>query len=446
MATIKSMSEMPQVTFTNQDIMSGSFSALLARLAAENGPIFKLHDQWQTAANKEVVFLVGPEANRFVLHTQRDLFSHDQGWTPLIGDTMGQGLLNMDDPLHSRHRRLWNPAFASAYMAAYYPVVKEVIEHHTDNWTVRGEIDLYQEAREITFDVAAAALAGFKQGPEVDHLRDLFYQLIHGYDPALEGFDEFIARRQKVGSELSGILLSLIAARRKLPPADKPRDVLDMIVHARDEQGNGLDDLQVLAHTNILLVAGHETTTSLGAWVLYLLSVQPSYRQKILAELDALPANPDGGLPALRNAQLLDVFIKETGRLYSPVINVPRGVLKDFEFGGYRVPAGTLLRLSIGGSHHLPSVFENPEAFEPERFMPPRDEEKRTPYSLVTFGGGPRLCIGMYFAQVEVKALVAIVLHSFKLEPVENQTLRHAGHWTAFVPDGIRMKVRPLAS
>src|SRR5215212_2158362 len=105
MTTIKSMSEMPQVTFSDQDIMSGQFSALLARLATENGPIFKLQDHWQVASNKEVVFMVGPEANRFVLHTHRDHFSHDQGWTPLIGDTMGQGLLNMDDPMHSRHRR-----------------------------------------------------------------------------------------------------------------------------------------------------------------------------------------------------------------------------------------------------------------------------------------------------------------------------------------------------
>lgn len=442
MTTIKSMAEMPELTFTNKDIMSGQLPTLIAQQAEEKGPILKLLDTWRED-KQYIIFMVGPEANRFVLHTHRDHFSHDQGWTPLIGDTMGQGLLNMDEPMHAQHRRLWNPAFASAYMTAYYPIVKEVIEQRTATWTSQKEIDLFHEAREITFDVAAAALAGLKQGPEVDHLRDLFYQLLHGYDSSIGSFEEFIEQQQRVSTELTAIILGLIAERRKMKPADKPRDVLEMIVHARDEQGNGLDDAQVLAHINILLVAGHETTTSLSAWVLYLLAVNPAKRQKIMEELEGLSAGKDGSIPleALRNAYLLDAFIKEAGRLYPPVINVPRGVLKDFEFGGYQVPAGTQMRLSIGGSHHLSAVFENPEAFEPERFLAPRDEEKRTPYSLITFGGGPRICIGMYFAQVEVKALVAKVLHSFKLEPVENQNLRHAGHWTAFLPDGIKVRV-----
>ncbi|MGZ3681568.1 MAG: cytochrome P450, partial [Ktedonobacterales bacterium] len=99
------------------------------------------------------------------------------------------------------------------------------------------------------------------------------------------------------------------------------------------------------------------------------------------------------------------LFIRETGRLHSPVQNVPRGVVQDVEFAGYTIPAGTDVRLALAGCHRMERYFANPDTFDPDRFAPPREEDRKTPYSLVTFGGGPRLCIGVNFANIEVKAL-----------------------------------------
>jgi cytochrome P450 len=138
----------------------------------------------------------------------------------------------------------------------------------------------------------------------------------------------------------------------------------------------------------------------------------------------------------------LDAFIREAGRLYSPVINVPRGVVQEFEFDGYTVPAGTQVRLALAAGHRLPDVFADPECFDPDRFLPPREEDRRQPYSLVTFGGGPRVCIGINFAQIEVKALVAHVLPRYSLEPVGTALPVHAGHWTAELPGGMSMRVQ----
>ncbi|HMA36327.1 MAG TPA: cytochrome P450 [Chloroflexia bacterium] len=442
---VKGIAALPAVEFTEQQIMNGTFPGEQARRAQEHGPIYKWSITAGPEAGTDFVFMVGAEANRFVLHTHREHFSHDLGWTPLIGESLGKGLLNMDDPEHARHRKMWNPAFTSACMEAYLPVIQQVIAERTGTWPARGEIDLYSEAREITFDAAAAALAGFQRGAEVDRLRELFYTLLHGFDPGENSFEAFVARIMAARDELAERMLVAIAARRGLPATEQTHDVLGMIVRARDEQGQALSDEQVLAHLNILLVAGHETTTTLSAWVLYELAQQPAARARVQAELDAVLGPPTGNPPspeALRGLKVLDNFIRETGRLYPPVLNVPRGVVRDFEFGGYTIPAGTPVRLAIAAGHRLPAAFADPDRFDPDRFAPPREEDKRTPYSLVTFGGGSRICIGVNFANIEVKALAAHVLRTYELTPVPGQHPVQAGHWTGFIPGGIRMRAR----
>jgi len=440
----KTMADLPVAEYDfDSAVASGTFPAILARFAAEHGPIFR-RTVPEDMYGSQLIYMVGPEANRFVMHTRRQHFSHDQGWTPLIGEDFGRGLLNMDDPEHAVQRKLWNPAFSQSYISTYLPIMQQVIAARTAAWSERGEVDLYHEARELTFDIAAAALAGLEPGPEIDRVRGLFYELLHNFDPGRWGIDDWMANRARVRRELVSTLLGMIAARRAAPAAQPPRDVLDLIVHTHDEHGRTLDDAQVLAHLNILLVAGHETTTTLAAWTLYLLATLPEHRSEIEAELAALPGDEPAGIESLRSACRLDWFIREAGRLYSPVINVPRGVVAPFEFGGYRISAGVPVRLCLAAGHRLPSVFADPERFDPLRFAPPREEDRRNQYALVTFGGGPRVCIGINFAQIEVRALVAHVLRNYRLEPMPGTPPVHVGYWTAEIRGDIKVRMRPI--
>jgi cytochrome P450 len=214
-----------------------------------------------------------------------------------------------------------------------------------------------------------------------------------------------------------------------------------MLVRARDETGEVLSDEQLMAHVNILLIAGHETTTTLGAWLLYLLATHTAVVDRLRAEL----ANALGGAPlgteGLHKLPFLNATIREAGRLQSPVLLLPRGVLSDFEFGGQHVSAGTRVYLAVAAGHRLPSVFAEPEQFDPERFLPPREEDKRTPYALVTFGGGPRICLGISFAQVEVTALLAHVVPRFHLEPIPERPISQYGGIIQALPNGIPLRV-----
>lgn len=426
---------------------SDQFSPFLAGLAERHGPIFAFVPSEGPHRGEQVVYMLGPDANRFVFLTGREHFSHDLGWTPVIGETLGHGLLNMDPPEHTRHRALMNPAFTATFMAAYLPLMQRVIAERSANWVASPEIDLMVEAREITFDVAAAALVGMRTGPEVDWLRERFYMLIRGGPAdADEDWQEFIQRSLTVRDELQSKLLQLIGERRtSASAAARNEDVLGMLVSARDDSGKSLSDDQLLAHVNILLVAGHETTTTLGAWVLYLLAQSPAFATRLDAELEQVLGAEPLTSDTLHRLPLLSAAIREAGRLQSPVLLLPRGVLSDFEFAGRYVEKGSQVFVAIAAGHRLASVFKDPDRFDPDRFLPPREEDRHNPYALATFGGGPRICLGINFAQVEVLALTAHVRRHYQLRPASDRPIPQWGGILPTLPEGIRVRVAPRA-
>ncbi len=441
MDTVKGFDQMPSVALP--DDFWANMPSALAHLALEHGPIFRretppglrpLYGDW-------MVFMVGPEANRFVLQSHRDLFSHERGWTPILAGLFEQGLLNTDGPAHDRARKMMNPAFAVAYMNAYLPIMGRVVAERTRDWAARGTVDLYEETRKITFDVAAEALVGIRTGPEADRLRELFYQLLYVDYGAMTSQEEFFAHLSRVRVELDSMLRRLIAARRA-----NPTDDILGLVRARDDEGQPFSDTGLLGQLHILLVAGHETTTTLSAWLLYLLATHPAYLSRVHEEMGAVLAESGGDitLRAVRAARELGHAVDEAGRLYSPVGSVPRAAVTDVAFGGYTIPAETTVRLGLAACHRLPHIFADPERFDPDRFAPPREEDKRTPYSLVTFGGGPRVCIGMSFAQIEIKVMAMHILRAYTLEPVTGHRPMHAYNGiTATLPNGLPVRVTP---
>ncbi len=405
----------------------------LASMYEQHGPIFRSDQN-----GHNVIFLAGPEANRFVLLSDRLKFSNYIGWTKIFGveDSFGNGLLSMDGPEHDAHRKMMNPAFAITYMDRYLPIMQRIIRERIDGWAAQGEVDVYEEARKITFDVAAEALAGLKPGPEVDQFRELYLAMLR-LGPQMSSWEEFYAEQARLKGELYDLLRPKIAARR-LHPTD---DVLGMLVQARDPDGNALSDEQLIAHTNILLVAGHETSTSMSAWLLYLLTQHPDYLQRVRDEQAALvPEGTDASLEAIQRMKVLENALMEAERLYPPVQYGPRGVAADFDFHGYHVPAGSHIFYAIAASHLLPSVFAEPTRFDPDRFAPPREEQRKTPYALVGFGGGPRICIGINFAKVEIKAMVSQILRQYTFALAPNQEVALFGVISR-PRDGVRMRI-----
>lgn len=411
----------------------------MAQCFAEYGPVFRVH-----GLAGDYLFLIGPEANRMVLHTHREAFSTAIGWGEVLGlgEHLGHGLLSMDGPVHADHRRMMSPAFAVGHLGQDLGVMQRVAAERVADWAARGTVDVFEEARGLTFAIAAETLAGLEPGAEVEAFSRQYAQLLDLWNavPA-QGRDEaWHARRDALRQGLRAMLLPKIQARRARPAGD----ALGLLVAARDREGQPLSDEQVIAHMNTLLVAGHETSTSLIAWFLYLLSVHPEHLARIRAEQETVLQGRDpASAEDYGRLKHLGWALSETERMYPPIPNGARGILQDVPFRGHLLPAGARLFYSIVGSHYLPGVWTDPERFDPDRFAPPREEDARTPYALVGFGGGPRTCLGINFAKLEIKALATHLFRHFDLEPLPDQDIRQRYEVSAAPVAGIRMRLTP---
>lgn len=407
---------------------------------AEHGPIFRS----RSLKGSDTVFLVGPEANRAVMVSHRQDVSNYGGWsrTERAVQIFGKGLTFMDGVEHGEHRRALSPAFTPKAVAGSLPLINKVVRDVTDGWAQRQEVDVYQEAHRITFDIAASFLIGFSARPQIDRLRELYLQMFWLEIQALTTvapparFAWMGDQARKLRGEVQELLGPIIAQRRR-HPTDDP---LGRLCAAHD--GRRLTDREIIEEINTLLLAGHITTTSLCAWLLYLLVCHPDYLKRVMDEQQRNDPNQDPTWDTIQQMDMLENAMKEAERLYPPIAHLPRTVTQAFDFHDCHLPEGTFLLCSITGAHRIGTVFAKPDRFDPDRFAPPRQEHLRTPYSLVGFSGGPRLCLGVSFARLEIKAIVSQVLRRFALTLSPGQNIMQIYHPMSTPLNGIKMQAR----
>ena len=216
-----------------------------------------------------------------------------------------------------------------------------------------------------------------------------------------------------------GIVTEIINQRRQQGLTGR-KDLLHLMMHATDEtttEGiSKLSDEEVVAQCIIFLLAGYETSSNTLSFTLYFLAVNPDLQDKLREEIrDALEAS--GRKKPLyeiaQNIEYLDCVVKESQRLCPPAAAVNRQCREDYKFNGIHIPAGTEVVIPIYALHHDPSAWEDPEKFDPERFRGER-KDTRHPFQFVPFGGGPRNCIGMRFALLEIKIALVKILMKYK--------------------------------
>jgi cytochrome P450 len=212
-------------------------------------------------------------------------------------------------------------------------------------------------------------------------------------------------------------MVEVIRQKRKAPGTG--RDMLSMLIEARDEDGGTLSEDDLIGHAEVIFAAGHETSSNALSWTLFLLAQHP----RVLADLcDELAGTLHGAAPTfeqLAQLPLLDWVVKESLRLFPPAPLNHRITARDTELGQYRIAKGTEVLSSIYHTHRMAELYPDPLRFLPERWagLDPG------PYAYNPFSAGPRMCIGATFALFEIKVVLALLLQRFRLELAPNQRI-----------------------
>jgi cytochrome P450 len=430
-------SKLPSIVLTER-MRRDPLSVLLAAYE-EHGPIFAIR-----VFHAINVFMLGPEANRFILITDRKRFRWRDGslgdLIPLIGD----GLLTTDGEYHDRARQIMLPLFHRERIAGAAEIMTEEAERALEGWRAGDRVDVYDWTRHVAMRVAMRALFGFdpdRSGVDVAATfeRGLSFYEREYFLQVLRGPGSPFARLRRVRRTLDGIILGEIARRRRASKAGE--DILGLLIEATEEDGASFTDEQVRDQVLTLLFAGHDTTTSTVAFLLYELARSPEWGERLAQERERVVGDDSPSAAELFGEMPeLGMAVDETLRLYPPAWIGPRRATEDFEFGGYRVPAELPVNYSSWASHRLADVFPDPHSFNPERFS--ADERAKLPTgAYVPFGGGPRICIGMRFGELEIRAIAAAVLRRFRLELEPGWALRIRQMPTLSPRGGLPMRV-----
>lgn len=401
------------------------------------GSIFKTH-----LTGRPTVVMVGPEAAEFVLSSHMDCFSWREGWPNTFKILLGESLFLQEGEEHRRNRRLIMPALHGPALAQYVSTMEAITRDYLQKWQQKQEFTWFDEFKHLTFDIASCLLLGTKPGPEAVRLSQLFTTLTNGLfaiNPLPLPITQF-GKAIKARDQILEHIAQVVQERRKNPT----KDALSLFVQARDEEGNSLSEKEIRAQAMLLLFAGHETTTSMLTWLCTELARHPSVLQRAREEQQQLADRGAVNLEQLGQMPYLDQILYEVERLHPAVGGGFRGVIKPFEFNGFHVPAGWMAMYSIPETHQLPTIYPEPENFDPDRFSPQRQEHKQRPFSLIGFGGGPRVCVGLAFAKLEMKIVAAHLLRSYQWEILPNQNLNSVRIPTSRPKDGLRVRFHKL--
>jgi cytochrome P450 len=375
------------------------------------------------------VILVGAEAARFVLVTARDDFRWRVDDDP-VTHLLRFGVLVTDGEQHDTLRRQMNPSLHKRMLTGYVEAMVRATDQVCATWQHGQPLDMLVEMRKIALLIIMETLYKVDFTPEMRPLWNAVLRTIQYISPGLwliwrgtprPGY----ARHLK---QMDEYLYRIIRARRA--NLGTTEDLLGTLIDS------GMDDRLIRDQMLTMLIAGHDTSTALLAWALYLLGQHPDIMSQVQSEVNSVLGTNMPSAEQMPNLPLLGSVIDETLRLYPPIHLSSRIAATDLEFKGYRIPAGTRVLFSIYLTQRHPAYWENPRAFIPARF-----ETTPLPYTFLPFGGGARNCIGAAFAQVESKIVLARILQQFNLTAVQG-TKVHAHMGATLEPrPGVMMHV-----
>jgi len=388
-------------------------SALIRRGYQERGEVFGLK-----LGRQKVAILVGEDhARNLFQETDKrlDLSRSYSFLKPVIGNT---SIAAGPEVYHNQIPLIYAP-FTRKRTLQSLKVMNEVVQRWLDGLPEEGSMEIVGEMNRLVQDVAGYAFMGPEFQAQVGReFWDQYEAIGKTIDPVMPPnwpLPKF-RRRDRALRRMRATLAPIIAERRAAPDG-KYEDFFQDLVSRPCRDGQPLDEDAIQGMIIGTLLAGHETTAGQAAWTVIRLLQHTSYRGKVLREIaERFPYGSDVDARSLVQLKHIRWAIDETTRMHPSGDILIRYVLRDFETGGYVIPAGWRIFLGIEQMQQRAGLWTDPEQFDPLRFHPDRAEHKSHRHSITTFGGGVHKCAGMNFAQNEMLTIVARLFQQFHLE------------------------------
>jgi cytochrome P450 len=362
-------------------------------------------------------------------HVRDVLVTHQRHFTGLSFEAgksvTGEGLLSAQGEVHRRHRRILQPAFHRDHIASYGRIMADRARQWRESRRAGEVVELRSEMARLTLGIVGETLFGAEDECAAAEIREfldaaitLFTPLTFWFARVLERLPlpasrRFLRARSRLDDRVYGLI-----ERRRATGADRG-DLLSLLLRAQDVEGDGggLGDRELRDEVVTIFLAGHETTANALTWCWCLLADHPEAEREMHRELaaalgDRLPTADD--LPGL---PFTSGVFAETLRLRPTVPMIFRRVVEPLELGGYRLLRGAVVVLSQYVTHRDPRFYEEPERFDPRRWLP-EARTARPRFAFFPFGGGPRVCIGEHFAWLEAVILLATIAQRWRIVSV----------------------------
>jgi cytochrome P450 len=398
-----------------------------------------------------VVFFSNPQALQVILTSDdSELFDSPGDLNALLEPLIGtESVMGLSGDRHRRMRQLLMPSFHGERMRSYGQLIRDITGEVMSQRGAGESFPVRKFMQKISMRVILRAVFGVNEGTRYQQLERLLGTLLDGVSNPLSVSFLFVPMlRQDFGPlspwgsfirarrRIDQLIYDEIAERRTHPDASR-NDILTLLMSARDEAGEALTDAELRDELITLLLAGHETTATAITWALYWIHKFPTVRNQLLNELQALDAPLD--FSTLFRLPYLNAVCCETLRIYPVIMATFARVAKSrIELMGSSLEPGTIVVGCIYLAHRCEDVYPDPDEFRPERFL----ERHYSPFEYLPFGGGVRRCIGMAFAQFEMKLVISGILSGFELALADNRSVRPVRRGLTSGPSPFRMVVK----
>ena len=368
--------------------------------------------------HRSMVAMYGPEAHEAVFRAPDSILSPTEAYkimTPVFGKDI---VYDAKPEKMAEQLKMLLPALKDKRMRTYGEAVVLETEKSIGPWGEHGVVDFVEFCRVLTNFTSSRCLLGkeFREGMS-EEFAAVYHDLEGGVTPLAYIHPNLpvpaFRKRDKARVRMVEMIGQIVRERREAK--HEGEDFLQTLMESKYSTGESLTDNEITGMLLAGMFAGHHTSSVTTAWAVIELLRDPTLYQRAVAEVDRVFG---GGKPVthalLRELDFIENVVKEALRVHPPLFMLVRVAQVDWEYKGYFIHKGTWVVVSPTVSHQIPTVFRNPEMFDPDRYAPGREEDKQD-FAYIAFGGGRHKCLGNAFAILQVKAIVALLLGQFDL-------------------------------